>query len=187
MDNKYYSFDSKGYLVTLAAVPKIFRDAINNQDFSEDGGKNIIKQLIWNEYPSSVSFPIVFYIEDGKKVRNIVEMRHTSAFLIFKEIKELFESNGITGWKPYDIILYRKDGSIMEGYYGFTVTGTNSIDPNNPDYIPDFFHFYPKYGYIVCTQRVVDLLKKHKIKDFEIMEINEQNCPHLIECIVFPK
>ena len=40
MDNKYYVFDSKGYLITLEAVPKIFRDAINNQDFSEDGGKN---------------------------------------------------------------------------------------------------------------------------------------------------
>ena len=75
----------------------------------------------------------------------------------------------------------------MDGYYGFAVTGTNSIDPNNPDYIPDFFHFYPKCGYIVCTQRVVDLLKKHKIKDFEIMEINEHSYLHLYDRIVFPK
>lgn len=187
MDNKYYVFDSKGYLVTLEAVPKIFRDAINNQDFSENGGKNIIQQLICNNYPSNITFPVIYYIEDGKKVRNVIEIRHPSAFLISTEIKELFESNGITGWKPYDIILYRKDGSIMEGYYGFTVTGTNSIDPNNPDYIPDFFHFYPKYGGVVCTQRVVDLLKKHKIKDFEMKPVNEHSFLFLFEEIVFPK
>lgn len=68
MDNKYYVFDSKGYLITLEAVPKIFRDAINNHDFSEDGGKNIIRQLICNQYPSNITFPIIFYIEGGKKV-----------------------------------------------------------------------------------------------------------------------
>ena len=87
MDNKYYVFDSKGYLITLEAVPKIFRDAINNHDFSEDGGKNIIRQLICNQYPSNITFPIIFYIEGGKKVRNVVEIRHPSAFLISKEYR----------------------------------------------------------------------------------------------------
>lgn len=177
MEKKYYSFDSTKYLVTLAVTPDLFSKAIDDGDFSADSFRHIIPKLMLGTYPDNLIFPVEFTEKNGKKLRDVIEMRWSFAFLISTRIKELFEENGITGWKPYDVVVKRKNGEIIPGYHGFSVLGRYpELLPASGDLVPDFYHPECLGLGIVCSQRVVDLLRKYKIRDFDITSrfINEQ-------------
>jgi len=97
-------------------------------------------------------------------VELLSEMRFPPVFLISEKVCNLFKENGVTGWKQYDVIVKDKKGKIIHGYYGFTVTGKTPASKD--EVIPDFFHPAPLCA-IVCSQKVFDLMKVNKIRDFE--------------------
>ena len=105
---------------------------------------------------------------DKKKINNIIETRWIGCFLISEHLKQIFESNGLTGWKTYDVTIHKKNGEILPGFYGFSVTGRNPVKNSDEAVdIPDFFRLRPDWGTIIASQKVVDVLKANKIRDFE--------------------
>ena len=62
MDNKYYSFDSKGYLNTLSANPIQWSRAIENNDLTSVGGKDYFWKLIFGVQSEYITFPLEFVI-----------------------------------------------------------------------------------------------------------------------------
>ena len=110
------------------------------------------------------------------------------AFLISDFLKDIFEKAGLTGWKTYDITIHRKNGDILPGFYGFSITGRNpSSNIGNTPEIPDFFMLHPDKLWLICTQRVVDVLKENKIKDFETTLLSNESYPDVYQQINFPK
>ena len=105
----------------------------------------------------------------------------TSNFAISKRLYDLLKENDITGWKGYEISIKRQSGR----YYGFQVTGKcGKLD------MPKEAGFYTglKFNYdswdksdffspdetmsLFCTEKVQKLLKKHKITNAELVDIN---------------
>ncbi|MBO4605336.1 MAG: hypothetical protein J5667_02190 [Bacteroidales bacterium] len=186
MENKYYAFDSKGLLTTLSATPKLFKEAIQKNDWSENSDRNIIPRLMFGEYPQDIQFPVEFIVQDGRLLRNILEIRYPSAFLVSRHLADIFKSNDITGWKSYDICIEKKNGEQIDGFCGFSVIGRNQRINNNSEAIPDFFRLHDEWLWIICSQKVVDVLCRNKIMDFTTELITKDN-HHLFDPIVFPK
>ena len=140
------------------------------------------------EYPDWLKFPVEYVESEKGKIRDVMEMRDLY-FLISEHLKDVFEEAGLTGWKTFDIIVRKKDGEILPGYYGFTVTGRNpSSKVERGVEIPDFFQLNPNCGAIICTQRVVDTLKTNKIRDFDITLIKGDDVfGKYYDLINFPK
>lgn len=147
MENKYYAFDSKGLLTTLSATPKLFKEAIQKNDWSENSDRNIIPRLMFGEYPQDIQFPVEFIVQDGRLLRTVLEIRYPSAF---------------------------------------SVIGRNQRTNNNSEAIPDFFRLHDEWLWIICSQKVVDVLCRNKIMDFTTEFITKDN-HHLFDPIVFPK
>lgn len=181
MENNYYRFNSKGYLNTITVRPDLFAEALEEKDYSSKGGRYIHHMLVFDDYPAWLHFPVSFTVFDGNKLRDVIEMRFPPVFLISERIRNLLKDNGITGWKYYDAIVKDRSGNIIPGYYGFSVT--EETPPSKNTAIPDFFKPSPLCA-IVCTQKVYDLMKVNKIKDFEFDHIdNEGNASHIYEYI----
>jgi len=187
MDNSsFYLFDSKGYLTTFAVRPLLFDYAILHDLHEYDSGRDIHYQLLFGddesgEYPDYLQFPVAFRYLDGRIMRDLLDMRYPHCFLISDRVRDLLGKELITGWKPFPIILFDKQGEEIKGYNGFTVTGRSgsvcfSIDRkdipigemkkyvfwNNQQWDgSDIFLIKPNY--MVCTQRVIKLLKSHNV------------------------
>lgn len=174
MDNKYYNFTSNGYLVTLAVAPVFFEKAIASDDWSEDGGRMIYDHLIRGEHRDYISFPVDFIVTDGKKLRDVIEMRYPFGFLISERIKTIFECAGLTGWRTYDVTVHKNNGEEIPGYYGFQVTGKcSTVIPGQSEQPSDFFRPDSWYYGCVCTQKVIDVLRANHINDFDICPISD--------------
>ena len=170
----FYHFDSTGYLNTIGVAPVDWLNAIESGQLNT----GIIERLIYGDYSPNFHFPIEFVVEDGRKVRDVIEMRSICAFLISNRIKALFETNKLTGWQPYDVIIKKKDGSLLPGFCGFSVIGRRP-DRSHRENVPDFFRPDSSMLGIVCSQRVVDILKANKIKDFTYELICEDDYVHI--------
>lgn len=173
----FYTLHSRNYLTTFNATPKLFRNAIDNHLCGFHSGREIYDQLAFGDhYPEYIQFPIVFYQEDGKRMRDVLDMRSVGFFVISDRMKDVLEENGFTGWKTYPIQLYDKKKNLISGYSGFTVTGKGGrvYYPLNEAWNPvlgwnpaswkgsDFFHF-ENTRHILVTERVMKVLRKHKI------------------------
>lgn len=140
MEKKYYKFTSKGYLTTMAV-----RDVYTNEVRRTGALPNnelywLNENLVSGEYPDWLKFPVEYVEIEKGRARDVLEMRRASCFLISEHLKDVFEKAGLTGWKTFDIIVRKKDGEILPGYYGFTVTGRNpSSKVEGNVEIPDFF------------------------------------------------
>lgn len=129
-----------------------------------------------------------------------------NCFLISERTKKTFEDFNLTGWKTYPIKLYDKKGNLINGYYGFAITGkvgpvdyTRSkiiakpsmvlgkpnivkigiyFDENSWDG-SDFFIATP----ILVTNRVVEALKKArpKIKNWKHYPASEYEWPLIFD------
>lgn len=83
-------------------------------------------------------------------------------------MKVIFEEAGLTGWRTYDVIIRKKNGEMIPGYYGFQVAEKRPlIFPTGMQSYPDFFRSEYFYWTPVCSQKVIDVLRLHQIKDFE--------------------
>lgn len=175
MENNYYSFDSKGSISTIAVEPALFMKAIELDDWTENGGRYILDHLLRAEHHDYMVFPIEFLVTEGRILRDIIEIRCVSGFLISNRIKTIFEQYGLTGWKTYDVLIKDKKGDLIPGYYGFQVTGKSPMIIPNHQAFYDFFRPEIWHVGIVCSQRVVDVLIANKIKDFDICLLTEMN------------
>ena len=182
----FYNFCSEGYLTTFFITPDIFENAINNNLYGPTSGREIHHQLLYGDengsYPEYIDFPVVYRHEEGKKMRDMLDMRFDGhCFLISDRMKQMMEENNITGWKSYPVLIYDKKGNEINGYHGFTVTGRGGemrflIPPseifsdNSCQCIhweqkqwdgSDIFRIRPNY--LIVTERTMRLFKKNKI------------------------
>ena len=129
---EFYVFSSEGHLTTFFVRPDLFEKAIKNNLHGPESGREIHHQLLYGDekggYPEDITFPVIFRIIEGKKMRDMLDMRFDgNCFLISEHMKALMEENQITGWKSYPVIIYDKSGNEVSGYHGFTVTGRGGI------------------------------------------------------------
>lgn len=125
--------------------------------------------------------PFEMQISEGKMLFDIIGFQDTSNFAISKRLYDLLKENEITGWKGYEISIKGKD----EIYYGFQVTGKcGKLD------MPAEAGFYTGYKFdhgswdksdffspdetmlLFCTEKVQTLLKKQKVTNAELVDIN---------------
>ena len=185
MDIKdFYDFGSRLVSSTMQV------DAI-----SLEGGLN---PLIYGDY-EGISFPIVFKHEYGSKLRDILDTGWASLHLISDSLKELLETNGLTGWKTFPVKVLTKKNEEIPGYQGFSITGRcGAIDykkgelikkrliPGGPlwksrkgvyiglDQWDGSDFFIPKESrWIVVSQRAAELLKKSKLTNIELRNLAE--------------
>ncbi len=182
MKNAFYDFSSKDYLNTMAVSPVIAELAYLRNDRSPDGGINIYKQLLLGEYPAGLEFPVEYIVTENGKMTDVLEMRYPQMFLISDRIRQVFEENGLTGWKAFDVVVWKKGGEQqVTGYNGFTVTGRlpEGWNPDDAE-IPDFFNLESTL-YVICSQKVYDAIKKNKIKCFEVDLIDKERCEDIFD------
>ncbi len=184
--NFFYKFSSEGYLTTYFVTPVLFEIAINNDLHGPESGRDIHHQLLYGDdqghYPEYIHFPVIYIHEEGKKMRDMLDMRFDGhCFLISDRMKRLMEDNYITGWKSFPVVIYEKNKNEVTGYHGFTVTGRGGeIDYlMPPSQIPygesskycrwsqeqwdgsDIFRISPNY--LIVTRRTMLLFKEHRI------------------------
>ena len=120
----FYTFGSCGYGTTFAATAEEFQRHIVREEFSEAG--TFYDKLTWGDY-KDVKFPVTYHElkggSSGKRMRDVLDTRYCSLYLISDRFKVILEESGITGWKSYPIALFDKKGNPVNGYNGFSITG----------------------------------------------------------------
>ena len=110
MDIKdFYDFDSRLVSSTMQVHAA-----------SLQGEGNIHIALIYGDY-EGISFPIVFKHNYGSKLRDILDTGWASLHLISDSLKELLETNGLTGWKTFPVKVLTKKNEEIPGYQGFSI------------------------------------------------------------------
>ena len=179
MECSFFDFESCGYLTTFAARAEGY---LNDKD--------IDLKLPFGKY-DGYGFPIVFRQnkeETGKRMRDFLDTRCPSFYLISERTINLLKDNKITGWRTYPIELYDKKGNQINGYSGFSVVGSGgslgNLEQRRKDSIShmqffinqwdgsDFFSFEDTL-FIITTQNVKDLFKKNKIDAVEFSPITD--------------
>lgn len=195
--SEFYEFNSKGYLTTFAAWAEPFTMAIEHDYQGFHSGREIHTHLPYSEeYPRYIQFPIVFQQIDGKRMRDVLDMRGIGAqILISDRLKHLLEDYQITGWKTYPILLKDRKGEVIPGYSGFTVTGKGGelFLPGNKGWTSRYYEWY--YwdsktwdgsdffcigGWVFVTNRVKTLLTQNRIDAIEFIPI-EDSILHLMD------
>jgi hypothetical protein len=182
MRTAFYTLNSKGYLNTMAVTPVIAELAYLRNDRSPDGGINIREQLLLGDYPAGLEFPVEYIVTENGKMTDVLEMRYPPMFLISDHVKQVFEENGLTGWKAFDVVVWKKGGEQqVSGYNGFTVTGRlpEGWNPGDAEF-PDFFNLKSTL-FIICSPKVRAVLKENKIKCFNVDLIDKERCERIIE------
>lgn len=195
----FYTFHSKGYLTTVSVFPDLCEPLMGDAAF------NFMNNKIIKGDWSGLEFPLVFHqIENGKKLRDVLDMRYVSAYLISDRMKNILKKNKITGWKSYPVIIYDKKGGIIEGYNGFSIVGRSGpldlknqpiepvIDDNGhvteyKEYVGGWFNISTWDGsdifilgeslWIIITERLYKILKKEKITAIEYERISDLRLP----------
>ena len=181
MDRKltFFSFGSKGYLNTLHVEPKVLYDAEKrNKRYPYDG--NLYLDLWFGEYPDDLGFPVEFIVNGGTKLKDVIDTYTVCLTLISDHVRRVFEDNGLTGWRPYDVVVRRKSGEEITGFSGFSVTGrlpegweTGKVE------IPDVFRV--EQAFSVCTPKVLNVLKENRINCFELRLIDKAFCEKMFQ------
>lgn len=178
---RFYEFASEGYLTTFAARSDIFDRALMKTDSDPYRQRDlaIYDYLAYGEYPSWLSFPVLFHHLDGKKMRDFLDTRTGFCHLISQRTKDILEKEKMTGWETYPIILLDKKDNEIEGYHGFSIIGKsrfikesgNSMLLTNPrtpiwkvsDWDgSDFFRIEDSHHQVV-SERVWSVFKKERI------------------------
>lgn len=74
--------------------------------------------------------PMKFVRSMGSRLGDIISTELAVIWLVSDRIVELFQREGITGWKTYPVEVTGKGGVPVTGYHGFAVTGRcGPIDP----------------------------------------------------------
>ena len=70
-----------------------------------------------------VTAPVSFIETSGVSPRDIIGTGDAALFLVSERFVAVLRGQQFTGWSTFVVLITRKDGSRVEGYYGFTVTG----------------------------------------------------------------
>ena len=79
---------SEGYLTTFAASPVIFENALDNELYGPESGREVHHQLLYKEYdyndlsleyPSYIKFPVEYRQIGGKRMRDMLDMRYNGS------------------------------------------------------------------------------------------------------------
>lgn len=197
---KLYRFKTVNSLKAFAVRPDYFDNALKNNLYGPDSGRDIRKQLLFkcyknlDEYPPYVRFPVIYRHLDGRELRDILEFRSVNPpGLISERMKQLLEEEGITGWETYPVVIYDRKGNEINGYHGFSVTGRGGCRLELPHPKEETYYYAkPEYniwdstqwdgtdifrikGYNCgfCTQKVKDVLTKNHIKSPKFDPIEE--------------
>lgn len=139
----------------------------------------------------------------GDQPTNIIRTTMGYPVILSKKIVDLFLKHNISGWKTYEIELLDKKKTLIQGYFGLSVTGRcDSIDLSKSTIVlhqyparksPRFkgHYFDPKSwdgsdifmerpdekgnttASILVTQRVKDLFEKEKIRNVKLERLGE--------------
>lgn len=71
--------------------------------------ENLPLALQFGEPLENIEYPIGFIVQGGTKLRDVIDMRYTGLMLVSDHIRNIFEENGLTGWKPYDVVVKKKN------------------------------------------------------------------------------
>lgn len=73
--------------------------------------------------------PIRLIQKRGKEIMNILWSTSINIFVVSEKVIELFDAQGITGWRTYSVEIYTKRKNLLSGFYGFAITGrAGSLD-----------------------------------------------------------
>ena len=144
-----------------------------------------------------INFPVTFKQEYGKNLRDILGTGWPCLYLISDRLKEIFESNNLTGWKTFLIKLYDKKEKEISGYHGFSIIGKcgptsyesskiieKKYVSNGPlckfykgvsiDKWDGSDFFTPEGTYeIFITKKVADILRENKLSNMRIINLSE--------------
>ena len=183
LNQSFFDFSAALPMTSFAVGADVFEKALERIDPNSKGRRDPRRDtydyLLDGNYPEWLEFPVVFHHQKGdpgRKMSDLIGFRYTgNHFLISQRLKDLLERNGITGWKTYPVEVYGLKGELLEGYYGFTVTGRGGLIIHRDSERKqkpicstqqwdgsDFFRAKPG-RYIIVTQRVKDLFLENKI------------------------
>lgn len=192
----FYTFSSNLSSATVQAHP-IYLSKKENVNGLYDQHK-----LIMGEY-RSITFPVVFKQEYGKKLEDVLDTGWPGLFLISDHLKFVLEKNNTTGWKCFEIKLLDKKEKEIKGYQGLSVTGRcGAIDHSQSEIIEkrmvptgpltryykglyigldkwdgrDFFLPEEYFG-IVVTSKVTNVLKINKVTNVKLKELSDIQIP----------
>lgn len=125
--------------------------------------------------------PFEMEITEGKKLYDIVGFQDTSNFAISERLYSLLSKHQITGWRGYEIRIK----SVHEKYYGFQVTGRcgKLEEPKEAGFYTGYkfnhctwdksdFFSPDNTALLFCTKKVEEILKKNRITNIELIDIN---------------
>lgn len=136
--------------------------------------EGLVQYDIYSEVPDIVKITKEFKVIKGEKAFDFIGLCDPWNIAISENVKNLLESNGITGWKAYPIDVIGVDVK----YFLFEITGKAGMKCEY-DSDGDFVHgtlaveeetwdgsdiFYVgNTGHIICTEKIRTLLESKKI------------------------
>lgn len=79
-------------------------------------------RLILGDY-EGIKMPVEFKQEYGKELKDVLDTGWVSLFLVSDRFVEILKAEKISGWKTFPVKVYDKNGSLVNGYEGFSVNG----------------------------------------------------------------
>lgn len=155
-------------------------------------------RIVKGDY-TGVDLPVIFKQSSGKKWTDILSPNSISMYVVSQRFIELLEKTDITGWKSYPVKILDKEEKEIRGYVGFSILGrSGAVDysksgvyekqlvPNGTKtkyykglYIDlsqwdgsDFFIPESTLN-IIISEKVRQLIKKHKITNTDIQNLAE--------------
>jgi hypothetical protein len=188
----FYTFSSKLSSSTVQA------HAINLSDKEDNTGLFDQHRLVQGVY-DSISFPVIFKQEYGKKLADVLDTGWVSLFLISDAMKAVLEENALTGWKTFAVKVLDNKGQEIQGYHGLSITGRcakidyskseiieRRLVPNAPlgkyykglhvglDKWDNSDFFLPeKYFGIIITSSAAEVLKKSRLTNIKLENLTE--------------
>lgn len=124
---------------------------------------------------------LVVRIDQGKKFYDILRLQDSANFAVSERIHNLLIQEGITGWRSYPLAIEGSD----EKYYGMQITGRagsplasipvgfiEGLDFERSTWDGSDMFLLEGTLFTLFTQRVRDLLVKHKTSNLELDEIS---------------
>lgn len=136
----------------------------------------------------------------GSRQYDFVGTTHAVIRLVSSRVVELLHREGVTGWATFDVEVLSKRGMPIEGYHGLAITGIcGSIDNSKSPRVwrepavsggnryqawlglyPDLDSWDgsevfgpPATGYVFVTERVKNLLERHKVTGVRFQKLTE--------------
>lgn len=82
-----------------------------------------IDMLFYGQKAELSSMPIEFIYLCGSKAFDLISCGFSHIYLISEKVVNLLVKENVTGWDSYEVKAYDKEGYLLEGYRGLSITG----------------------------------------------------------------